>query len=50
MKKENLLRLVFVSGAIVISIMLLMECGRGFASYYDKPASETPVWFWLLFD
>jgi len=49
MKKENLIRMIFVSCAIVLSIMVLISCGHGFADYYDKPVGETPLWFWLWF-
>jgi hypothetical protein len=49
MKKDNLFRMIFVSCAIVLSIMVLISCGQGFVEYYDKPVGETPLWFWFWF-
>lgn len=49
MKKENLIRMIFVSCAIVLSIIALISCGHGFVEYYDKPVVATPLWFWFWF-
>lgn len=49
MKKSNLIRIILTSLTIAILVIALVSCGRSFVNYYDKPASETPMWFWLLF-
>lgn len=49
MKKENLIRIIITSCTLVLLIMTLFSCGHGFTEYYNKPTSEVPAWFWLLF-
>lgn len=42
-------KIILASCFLVLIIVILIILGHGFVNYYDKPAAETPLWFWLLF-
>lgn len=42
-------KIILTSCFLVLIFVILIIFGHGFAEYYNKPASEVPLWFWLLF-